>query len=468
MFPNRHTAPFLDEAAAELRRDAALKARVAELKQLFLCAGEALVHGDLHTGSVMATADDTRVIDGEFAFVGPLAFDPGLLVANLLIALLAAPRRALPDAAGFCRHMLETLRALWAHFVRDFAAQWADAAAHAGDGFPARLLSEADGSLQLAQSRFFARVWAQTAGFAGCEMLRRVLGVAHVEDLETIAEPRERAAAELAVLRLARWMVCEAGDLEAVLARAAALCEGSAPLGMPPCAEAASARCLVLVSKLPAAGASKTRLAREIGEARALAFAEASLRDLLARFGGCASHASTLLFAPPEAAAPFAALLREEGVEARWRLEPMAAGDLAASDLGARLAAALRSARSRGHAHVAFVGSDCPHLPAATVADAFAACERGRAFVAPATDGGYVCVGVPERAPLAVFERVRWSAADTCLSQLQRLSAEGVACEVGATASDVDVAADLAALRAALAGEADAAFCRHTRRFLAS
>ncbi len=51
---------------------------------------QALLHGDLHTGSLMCTEDSTYVIDAEFAFCGPIAFDVGKMIANLLIAYFAS------------------------------------------------------------------------------------------------------------------------------------------------------------------------------------------------------------------------------------------------------------------------------------------------------------------------------------------------------------------------------------------
>ena len=47
---------------------------------------QALIHGDLHTGSVMVTHDSTQVIDPEFAFYGPMGFDIGAFLANLILA----------------------------------------------------------------------------------------------------------------------------------------------------------------------------------------------------------------------------------------------------------------------------------------------------------------------------------------------------------------------------------------------
>jgi len=51
--------------------------------------GQALLHGDMHTGSLMVTQDTTYAIDAEFAVYGPIAFDVGKFMANLLLAFFA-------------------------------------------------------------------------------------------------------------------------------------------------------------------------------------------------------------------------------------------------------------------------------------------------------------------------------------------------------------------------------------------
>src|SRR5262249_31707159 len=64
---NRWTRPHLDGVVDELRGDARLKAAVQARKHQFITCAQALIHGDLHTGSIMATAESTKVIDPEFA-----------------------------------------------------------------------------------------------------------------------------------------------------------------------------------------------------------------------------------------------------------------------------------------------------------------------------------------------------------------------------------------------------------------
>ena len=48
-----------------------------------------MLHGDMHTGSLMVTQDTTFAIDAEFAMYGPIAFDVGKFMANLLLAFFA-------------------------------------------------------------------------------------------------------------------------------------------------------------------------------------------------------------------------------------------------------------------------------------------------------------------------------------------------------------------------------------------
>ena len=60
------------------------------LQHIFRNTPEALLHGDLHTGSFMVTDETTFAIDAEFAYYGPMAFDCCKMIANLLLAYFAS------------------------------------------------------------------------------------------------------------------------------------------------------------------------------------------------------------------------------------------------------------------------------------------------------------------------------------------------------------------------------------------
>jgi 5-methylthioribose kinase len=58
---------------------------VALLKTLFHTPSPHLIHGDLHTGSVLVRGEEITVIDAEFALFGPISFDIGNLFAHFIL-----------------------------------------------------------------------------------------------------------------------------------------------------------------------------------------------------------------------------------------------------------------------------------------------------------------------------------------------------------------------------------------------
>jgi 5-methylthioribose kinase len=210
---NRHTSPQLDAAAAALRRDVALKLAVQEMKWCFQNCAEALIHGDLHTGSVMVTGVDTRVIDPEFAFYGPMGFDVGAIIGNMLIAYLAQPghETVAGDRRAYQGHLLDQTQSLWQTFQHTFSELWRGhlADAHAGSIYQPRLNLDAPELLQRAIDARLTAIWQQALGFAGSKMIRRIVGLAHVEDFEAIANPELRARCETSALQLARDLLVQ-------------------------------------------------------------------------------------------------------------------------------------------------------------------------------------------------------------------------------------------------------------------
>jgi 5-methylthioribose kinase len=212
---NRHTSPLLDGVAAALRHDAALKLAVQEMKWCFQNCCESLIHGDLHTGSVMVTDLDTRVIDPEFAFYGPMGFDVGAIIGNLLIAYLSQPghEKTSGDRQAYQEYVLAQTQSLWQTFQRAFSQLWRE---HAADGcgsiYQARLNVDAPDLLQQAIDARLGAIWGQALGFAGSKIIRRIVGLAHVEDFEAIADPDRRARCEGHALRLARDLLVQRGS----------------------------------------------------------------------------------------------------------------------------------------------------------------------------------------------------------------------------------------------------------------
>ena len=225
---NRWTSPQLDVTAASVRADGPWKRAAQEYKLKFLSEAQALIHGDLHSGSIMVTDAETYAIDPEFAFYGPMAFDVGALLGNLYLAFFAqSGHEARAGTRDDYRDwILATAEQIWTLFDRRFRALWNTR--HGSETFPPGLFAEGAGpaALKEAQDAYMRRLFADSLGFAGCKMTRRILGLAHVEDLESIVDPDLRAECEKRALKLARTlMVEEAGftDIKAVSDAARAL-----------------------------------------------------------------------------------------------------------------------------------------------------------------------------------------------------------------------------------------------------
>ena len=204
---NRHTSPQLDAIVAELRADRDLKVEAQALKHLFAAKAETLLHGDLHTGSIMVTADDTRVIDPEFAFYGPIAFDVGMMLANFWMSYFSQRGHEAKGSRGASRtFLLKTIAEIWTTFVAEFSQLWRTE--RNGILYQRSLFEDRGDSLgsEQALERVLGEIWVDMLGFAGIEIHRRILGLAHNADFETIADLDLRGSCEAAALKFGRHL----------------------------------------------------------------------------------------------------------------------------------------------------------------------------------------------------------------------------------------------------------------------
>lgn len=219
---NRHTAPQLDPVVAELRADATLKIEAQHLKRSFTAKAETLCHGDLHSGSIMVTDDSVRIIDPEFAFYGPMGFDIGMLIGNFLMAFHATPAHKTDrdECAAYQDWVLEVTRATWTSFASEFRNLWATE--RTGILYPSSLYEDQGDTAAATQAcdAVLAEIWTDLLGFAGVEMHRRILGLAHVAEFDTIEDADLRARMEEKSLRLGHHLVLnrhQIADIDTVL-----------------------------------------------------------------------------------------------------------------------------------------------------------------------------------------------------------------------------------------------------------
>jgi 5-methylthioribose kinase len=157
----------------------------------------------------MITESDTRIIDPEFAFFGPMGFDVGAVLGNLLMSYFSQDGYATTESprADYQDWVLATTEEVWTRFREQFLALWRDNAA--GDAYPQALFAEtaSEARLEAERQAYMDRLFADTVGFAAAKTVRRILGLAHNIDFEWIKDADSRALCETRALRLARDMM---------------------------------------------------------------------------------------------------------------------------------------------------------------------------------------------------------------------------------------------------------------------
>jgi len=214
---NRHTSPQLDGLVGELRADRDLKVEAQRLKHLFAANAETLLHGDLHSGSIMVTDTETRMIDPEFAFYGPIAFDVGMLLANFWMAYFSQRGHEENGSRDSMRaYLLKVTADTWAVFRAEFSHLWR--AERTGMLYQKSLFEDQGDRLGAEQAldHMILGIWTDLLGFAGIEVHRRILGLAHNADFETIADADLRASCEAKALRFGRHIAVNRRQIHSI------------------------------------------------------------------------------------------------------------------------------------------------------------------------------------------------------------------------------------------------------------
>jgi 5-methylthioribose kinase len=207
---NHHTEG-LDPVVKRLRSDVALKVKAQQALQRFVSNTETMVHGDLHSGSIMSTGRESRVIDPEFAQYGPMGFDIGMLCANFLMAYFSQPAHRGEDLADYQEWILGVIEEVCTTFEVEFRHLWATE--RTGILYPYSLFEDQGQDSAPACDAVLAGIWRDAWAFCGIEMHRRCLSLAHNADFEDIADPTVRAPLEARNLLMGAELIHEAERL---------------------------------------------------------------------------------------------------------------------------------------------------------------------------------------------------------------------------------------------------------------
>jgi rSAM/selenodomain-associated transferase 2/rSAM/selenodomain-associated transferase 1 len=111
-------------------------------------------------------------------------------------------------------------------------------------------------------------------------------------------------------------------------------------------------------------------------------------------------------------------------------------------DLGARMHQAFRQAFREGAEKVVIVGTDCPGLTEDLTQEAFARLEQGDVVLGPAKDGGYYLIGLP-RPVEELFRGIPWGTGGVLAKTLEAAQRLGLRVSLLEPLDDVDRPEDL-------------------------
>lgn len=188
----------------EFYKDNELKLEAAKLKYEFMNNSQALIHGDLHTGSIFVKDDSIKIIDPEFAFYGPIGHDLGDLIAHLMFAWAHADASDSEESKSYKKYLEETITEIIDLFKEKFKKSFKE--------------NKTDPSLDVEgfDDWYLENILANTSGVVGIELSRRIIGIAEakIRDIEDISDDKARIKAEKTCLSAAKKFIKDRRDFK--------------------------------------------------------------------------------------------------------------------------------------------------------------------------------------------------------------------------------------------------------------
>jgi rSAM/selenodomain-associated transferase 1 len=207
---------------------------------------------------------------------------------------------------------------------------------------------------------------------------------------------------------------------------------------------------LVIVSRYPQPGTTKTRLARTLGNEETVQLYRAFLTDLAQRFADWPEY--DLCWAYTPAGVDYTEFMLEL---APPLVRHMHFFPQQGEGLGERLLNAFRWTYEHGYGRTVLIGSDSPHIGRDTVAGARDALDYADVVLGPAEDGGYYMIGM--RRPHDVFRDIPMSTSAVLRMTIELAQGQDLEVNIQETLFDIDELPDLARLAQLLRTDASLA-----------
>lgn len=174
--------------------DSELHYYVDVLRNNFMNNAEALLHGDLHSGSIFINDVGIKVIDPEFAFYGPMGYDIGNVIGNLVFSYAYKYFTDCNDKM-FLDYILRT--------IRDVI-----------DMTYVKLNKKYDEIVEFKlyknekyKCKYIRDIMADSFGYAGTEIIRRTVGDSKVAELNSITDINIKVPLERSLILVGKYLI---------------------------------------------------------------------------------------------------------------------------------------------------------------------------------------------------------------------------------------------------------------------
>lgn len=200
---------------------------------------------------------------------------------------------------------------------------------------------------------------------------------------------------------------------------------------------------LAIMARAPEKGRVKTRLARDLGDARTLEVYQGFVEKIIAsaRKAGCCP---IVFFHPPD----------RLGLMQGWLGHDITFMPQKGRDLGMRMVSVFECLFRLGAARVVLTGSDIPAIESRHFTEAFELLQTHGGVIGPARDGGYWLIGFCREAfSPDLFQKIAWGTGTVFRETLDRAESLNLYLARLEILNDIDTLADFEQYQAALTGD---------------
>ena len=179
----------------EFYKNKKLQFEAAKLKYEFMNNPQALIHGDLHTCSIFTNDKYIKVMDCEFAFYGPIGYDLGTLIANLIFSYVY--HLNITNNKKFMRFIYNAINDIIKLFKKKFLIKFK------------KDIKDISAKNEEFKKYYLDNVLKYSFGICGLEIIRRTTGCARVKEIESVSDEKKRADIEYNLLKIGKECIMQ-------------------------------------------------------------------------------------------------------------------------------------------------------------------------------------------------------------------------------------------------------------------